>query len=309
MIYTVTLNPALDYVVKVPDFKPGAVNRTAEEAIYPGGKGINVSVILSRLGAKNTALGFAAGFTGAEIERLAAKYGCGCDFVWVQNGLSRICVKVLSGEETELNGQGPAIAPKELSALFDKLAAVRDGDMVVLAGSIPAALPADIYEQMLERLSDKAVTLAVDTTGKALKRTLPYRPFLIKPNLQELGALFNATPRGDEEIVGLAERLVQLGAQNVLVSLGGDGALLVTKAGEAYRALPPKGTVVYTVGAGDSMVAGFLKGYAESGSCKDALALAVAAGSATAYSPWLAEREDILRLRALVTVDTLQTLT
>ncbi len=305
MIYTVTLNPALDYVVKVPDFKPGAVNRTAEEVIYPGGKGINVSVILSRLGARNTALGFAAGFTGEEIRRLAAKYGCACDFVTVQNGLSRICVKVLSGEETELNGQGPAIASNELSVFFDKLAAVKDGDTVVLAGSIPAALPADIYEQIIARLSGKAVTLAVDTTGEALKRTLPYSPFLIKPNLQELGALFNTAPNGDEGIIGCAKRLVQLGAQNVLVSLGGDGALLVTKSGKAYRALPPEGTVVYTVGAGDSMVAGFLKGYAESGDDRNALALAVAAGSATAYSPWLAGREDILRLRALVKVDAL----
>ena len=305
MIYTVTLNPALDYVVKVPDFKPGDVNRTEEERIYLGGKGINVSIILSRLGMDTTALGFTAGFTGDEIERVLGTLGCKAAFTRVKSGVSRICVKVLAGEETEINGRGPSVSAEELDALFISLSKAGKGDTVVLAGSIPASLPRDVYNRMLELLAGKGVYTVVDTAGEALLNTLQYKPFLIKPNLRELSELFHEIPCSGGEMTTCAKKLIQAGAQNVLVSLGGDGALLVTQSEGAYRCPAPKGKAVYTVGAGDSMVAGFVKGYSEHGSYREALALAVAAGSATAYSPWLAEREEIVRLREQVTVERL----
>lgn len=305
MIYTVTLNPAIDYVVKVPDFKPGDVNRTQEERIYPGGKGINVSIILSRLGMETAALGFTAGFTGKEIERVLAELGCKTAFTKVKSGVSRICVKVLAGEETEINGCGPSVSPEELDALLESLSNAGKGDTVVLAGSIPTSLPKDVYNQMLERLGGKGVYTVVDTAGEALLNTLKYKPFLIKPNLRELSELFHEIPCSGGEMLTCTNKLIQAGAQNVLVSLGGDGALLVTQNEGAYRCPAPKGKAVYTVGAGDSMVAGFIKGYSENGSYSEALALAVAAGSATAYSPWLAERDEILRLREQVSVERL----
>lgn len=299
MIYTVTFNPSLDYVVQVDDFAVGEINRTRTESIYPGGKGINVSLVLQNLGLPSVALGFTAGFSGAEIERLLQEAGCRCDFIAVKAGYSRINTKIISGAETALNGQGPQLSEAELAALFNKLRRLTQDDVLVLAGSIPASLPDNIYEQILELLQPVGTRVVVDATGDLLLKVLKYRPFLIKPNHEELGEFFGRGPLlTEEEILAAAQKLQQQGARNVLVSRGANGALLLDENGKLHKQASPKGTLVNSVGAGDSMVAGFLAGYLQTQDYDAALRLGVAAGSASAFKAWLATREDVEKILA-----------
>ena len=299
MIYTVTFNPSLDYVVQVDDFAVGEINRTRTESIYPGGKGINVSLVLQNFGLPSVALGFTAGFSGAEIERLLQEAGCQCDFIAVKAGYSRINTKIISGAETALNGQGPQLSEAELAALFNKLRRLTQDDVLVLAGSIPASLPDNIYEQILELLKPVGTRVVVDATGDLLLKVLKYRPFLIKPNHEELGEFFGRGPLlTEEEILAAAQKLQQQGARNVLVSRGANGALLLDENGKLHKQASPKGTLVNSVGAGDSMVAGFLAGYLQTQDYDTALRLGVAAGSASAFKAWLATREDVEKILA-----------
>lgn len=298
MIYTVTFNPAIDYVVRLNDLKFGSTNRNKSEEIYFGGKGINVSMVLKELGISSKALGFVAGFTGDAIEKEVQKTGIDTDFVHLESGFSRINVKIKAGEETELNGQGPEISKEDLDEFFDKLIEVKDGDTVVLAGSIPGSLPNDVYEQILERLKDRKVQTVVDATGDLLRNVLKYRPFLIKPNKEELGDLFGITIQNVEEIAEYATKLQAMGARNVLVSMAGDGALLIDETGRKYFCPACEGEVRNSVGAGDSVVAGFLAGLQE-GDYEYALKLGCAAGSATAFSDGLAKRENIFTLQEI----------
>ena len=299
MIYTVTFNPSLDYVVQVDDFAVGEINRTRTESIYPGGKGINVSLVLQNLGLSSVALGFTAGFSGAEIERLLQEAGCRCDFIAAKAGYSRINTKIISGAETALNGQGPQLSEAELAALFNKLRRLTQDDVLVLAGSIPASLPDNIYEQILELLQPVGTRVVVDATGDLLLKVLKYRPFLIKPNHEELGEFFGRGPLlTEEEILAAAQKLQQQGARNVLVSRGANGALLLDENGRMHKQASPKGTLVNSVGAGDSMVAGFLAGYLQTQDYDAALRLGVAAGSASAFKAWLATREDVEKILA-----------
>jgi 1-phosphofructokinase len=296
MIYTVTFNPALDYVVRVDHFALGEVNRTEQERIYYGGKGLNVSAVLSTLGYGNTALGFVAGFTGDEIERRVKGLGFQSDFIRVEKGLSRINVKLKSQEETEINGMGPEITGEDVTQLFEKLDRLTAGDVLVLSGSIPKSINDDIYERIMESLDGRGVRIVVDATKDLLINVLPYHPFLIKPNNHELGEMFGVTLHGPEEIIDYGKRLQKKGARNVLISMAGDGAILITEEEEVFRMGVPKGTVKNSVGAGDSMVAGFIAGYLENGSFEHALRLGSAAGSASAFSEGLAGKEDIMRL-------------
>lgn len=293
MIYTVTFNPALDYVVRLPAFEPGEVNRTGSEDIQPGGKGINVSCVLGQLGVQSVALGFVAGFTGAALEEGLARRGVRTDFIRLPEGLTRINVKIKASGETEINGRGPAIPAGALEELFRKLERLAAGDVLVLAGSIPASLPSDIYQRILARLAPKGVLCAVDATGELLVKVLPYRPFLIKPNGHELGEIFGRTLSTDGEIAECARLLQQKGARNVLVSMAGDGALLLDEGGNVHRLEAFRGKVKNSVGAGDSMVAGFLAGWLEKGDWAWALRLGSACGSATAFSDALATRAEI----------------
>lgn len=295
MVYTVTFNPAIDYVVHADEMTVGSVNRAKSEKIYFGGKGINVSIVLKELGIPSKALGFVAGFTGAAIEQGIAEKGIETDFVHLDNGFSRINVKIKSGSETELNGQGPAIDNRALDELFQKLDNLSDGDTIVLAGSIPDSMPADSYEKILEHLSGKKIRAVVDATKNLLMNVLKYKPFLIKPNNHELGEMFGVTLKTNEEIEEYARRLKDMGARNVLVSMAGDGALLLDENGETHICGVCKGTVKNSVGAGDSMVAGFIAG-SEKGDYEYALKLGTAAGGATAFSDGLAQREEIFRL-------------
>ena len=292
MVYTVTFNPAVDYVVQTDEISVGGVNRSKSEKIYFGGKGINVSMVLSELGVKSKALGFVAGFTGDAIENGVAEKGVETDFVHLENGFSRINVKIKSEKETELNGQGPQIDDKALNALFEKLDKLSDGDTIVLAGSIPSSMPADIYEKILEHLQNKNIKAVVDATKDLLMNVLKYKPFLIKPNNHELGEMFGVTLKTNEEIAEYAQKLKDMGAQNVLVSMAGDGALLLDENGKTHVCGVCKGTVKNSVGAGDSMVAGFVAG-SEQGDYEYALKLGTAAGGATAFSDGLAEKDLI----------------
>ena len=250
MIYTVTFNPSLDYVIQVDDLTLGRVNRTTKEAIFPGGKGVNVSVILSNLGIKSKALGFIAGFTGKQLEKMLTDFGCYTDFIELKEGLTRINVKVNSNEESEINGQGPNISDRAITELFEKLDCLQNGDILVLAGSIPNTLPEDIYESIMERLQTKGVRIVVDATKDLLLNVLKYHPFLIKPNNHELGEMFGVILKTDEDIITYAKKLQEKGARNVLISMAGDGAILITEDGEIHKGLPPKGEVVNSVGAG-----------------------------------------------------------
>lgn len=296
MIYTVTFNPSLDYVVQAEQLIPGEINRTTSEAVYPGGKGVNVSVILSNLGLESTALGFAAGFTGKALQEMLAEFGTKTEFISLAQGQTRINVKINAGQETEINGQGPKITESALQQLFEKLKVLQSGDVLVLAGSIPSTLPENIYERILMCLKDKNVKVVVDATKDLLLNVLKYHPFLIKPNNHELGEMFQTVLTTEEEIIAHAKKLQEKGARNVLVSMAKDGAILLTEDGEIYKKHPQNGTVVNSVGAGDSMVAGFLAGYLNTGSYERALELGTAAGSATAFQSWLAPREDIVKL-------------
>lgn len=289
MIYTVTFNPSLDYVVQVEHFQGDAVNRTSEEHVYPGGKGNNVAVIASNLGMKSRALGFKAGFTGAAMEQMLQEFGCDTDFIALEEGVTRINVKVKSDDEFEINGQGPRIPDEKIRQLYEKLDALESGDVLVLSGSIPNTLPDDMYERIMERLAGTGVRISVDATKDLLMNVLKYHPFLIKPNNYELGEMFGVTLESDDEIAEYARKLQEMGARNVLVSMAGDGAILVTEDGSVLKQLPPAGEVVNSVGAGDSMVAGFLAGYLKTGSYVEALKLGTAAGSATAFTSWLAD--------------------
>ncbi len=296
MIYTVTFNPAIDYVVHADDMQVGAVNRSRQEEVYFGGKGINVSVVLHELGLASKALGFVAGFTGEAIEQGLRADGIETDFIHLEKGFSRINVKIKSGEETELNGQGPEIPEDKLRQLFDQLEQVQDGDTIILAGSIPASLPADVYEQILRHLSGKQVRAVVDATRDLLVNVLKYKPFLIKPNNFELGEIFGVPLKDDvDEIVHYAGKLQKMGARNVLVSMAGDGAVLLDENSGVHACGVCKGTVKNSVGAGDSMVAGFVAG-CETGDYDYALKLGTATGGATAFSEGLAKKELIAEL-------------
>lgn len=293
MIYTVTFNPALDYVVRMDELALGQVNRTVSEDVQLGGKGINVSWVLRELGHENVALGFVAGFTGKAIEDGLAAKGVATDFIHLPAGLTRINVKLKAGEETEINGKGPDISAEALEELYHRLDALGEGDVLVLAGSIPASMPSDVYESILARLEGKKVLCAVDATRDLLVNVLKYRPFVIKPNNHELGEIFGRTLTTDEEIRECAAKLQEQGARNVLVSMAGDGAMLLDENGVCHRLAAHKGKVKNSVGAGDSMVAGFLAGYLDSGDYEQALRVGSAAGSATAFSDVLATRPEI----------------
>lgn len=295
MVYTVTFNPAIDYVVHTGEMKLGATNRSEREEMYFGGKGINVSIVLRELGIDSKALGFTAGFTGEAIEKGLADVGIDTDFVRLESGNSRINVKIKSAEETELNGQGPDIDDKSISALYEKLDELSDGDTLILAGSIPSSLPSDIYERILERLSGKNIRAVVDATKDLLLNVLKYKPFLIKPNNHELGEMFGVELNSDEEIEKYARKLQEMGAVNVLISMAGDGAMLIDEYGKKHRCGVCKGMVKNSVGAGDSMVAGFTAG-AINGDYEYALKLGTAAGGATAFSDGLATKEEITEL-------------
>ena len=295
MVYTVTFNPAIDYVVHMDEMTVGSVNRAKSEKIYFGGKGITVSIVLKELGIPSKALGFVAGFTGVAIEQGIAEKGIETDFAHLDNGFSRINVKIKSGSETDVNGQGPAIDNRALGELFQKLDNLSDGDTIVLAGSIPDSMPSDSYEKILEHLSGKKIRAVVDATKDLLMNVLKYKPFLIKPNNHELGEMFGVTLNTNEEIEEYARRLKDMGARNVLVSMAGDGALLLDENGETHICGVCKGMVKNSVGAGDSMVAGFIAG-SEKGDYEYALKLGTAAGGATAFSDGLAQREEIFGL-------------
>ena len=297
MIYTVTLNPAIDHTVRMESIRYGAVNRAQEGWIVPGGKGINVSILLCRIGMESTALGFCAGVTGELLEQLMIREGCPTELIKIP-GMTRINTKLQAEGETDINTPGPPVPEDAVERLMRRLEALNADDCLVLAGSVPPGLPQDIYSQMIQRVSGQAVPTVVDTEGEALLSALAYRPFLIKPNGDELGAIFKRELQSQEEIVGCARSLQQFGARHVLVSLGADGALLIPERGEPLYCPVPPGRAVGTVGAGDSMVAGFLYGWRKTGSLREALRLSVCCGSATAFSPWLADRESIFQLAA-----------
>ena len=297
MIYTVTFNPAIDYIVRMPEFIAGATNRVNYEQVLGGGKGINVSIVLKNLGIDSTALGFISGFTGKEIIRQLHSFGCKSDFIELPNGFSRINVKIKTNdEETEVNGQGPDIPANAIEELFAKLDKLTAGDTLVLAGSIPKTLPDDIYEKIMARLENRNINIVVDATKNLLLNVLKYHPFLIKPNNHELAEMFNVELNSTEDVVFYARKLKEMGAQNVLISMGKDGALLVTENDEVFASSVAKGEVVNSVGAGDSMVAGFIAGYLKSNSYEEALRLGAASGGATAFSSDLATREFIDKL-------------
>lgn len=296
MIYTVTFNPSLDYIVSVNDFQLGLTNRTDSELILPGGKGINVSTILMNLGIDSTAFGFAAGFTGEEIIREVEAMGIRSDFIKIDSGISRINLKLKNIDGTEINGSGPEISEEKIEELLRKLDILGEGDILVLAGSIPASMPADMYSTIMERLQHKNVTFIVDATKDLLINVLKYKPFLIKPNNHELGELFDVKLTTREEVIPYGKKLQKQGARNVLISMAGEGAVLVAEDGSVYEAPAPKGTLVNAVGAGDSMVAGFTAGWIEKKDYRHAFYMGVSAGSAGAFSEYLATKEEIMDL-------------
>ncbi|MBC5629710.1 1-phosphofructokinase [Clostridium sp. NSJ-6] len=298
MIYTITFNPALDYIVKMDKFELGHVNRTTREDVYAGGKGINVSIVLNNLSVENKALGFIAGFTGEEIERRVREFGCETDFVRLKNGMSRINVKMKADVESEINGGGPDISNEALEELYLKLNALKSGDILVLAGSIPKTLPVDIYERIMKKYGDRGVKFIVDTTGESLLKVLNYKPFLIKPNHHELAELFNVKINSQQEIVEYGKKLQEMGAENVLISMAGDGAILIKSNGEAIYSEVPKGVLKNSVGAGDSMVAGFIAGFIKEEKLEDGFIMGVATGSASAFSEGLATKDKVEELLA-----------
>lgn len=293
MIYTVTFNPSLDYIVSVEDFKPGFTNRTSSELILPGGKGLNVSMVLGNLGITSTALGFVAGFTGEEIVRRIEDMGVRSDLIPVGGGISRINIKLKSIEGTEINGCGPQIGEENVKKLMDRLDSLERGDVLVLAGSIPGSMPDDMYRRVMQRLEGKDVTIIVDATRDLLVNVLEYHPFLVKPNHHELGEIFGVELKTREEVVPYAKKLQSMGAVNVLVSMAGEGAVLAAADGKVHAAPAPEGRLVNGVGAGDSMVAGFIAGWLDRKDYRYAFAMGLAAGSASAFSELLATREEI----------------
>ena len=303
MIYTVTFNPSLDYVVDVENFRPGLTNRTTKEAIYAGGKGINVSIVLKNLGYDSAALGFLAGFTGQEIKRLMEEQGVQADFIEVSEGFSRINMKLRSQEESEINGMGPAIGKQDIEKLYRKLDQLQDGDVLVLAGSIPSVMPESMYMDIMKYLEDKDLKIAVDATRDLLLNVLKYHPFIIKPNNHELGEIFGVEIENKQEVIHYAKELQQRGATNVIVSMAGEGAVFVGEDGSVYESEAPKGKVVNSVGAGDSMVAGFLAGYMNTGDYKEAFKMGVCTGSASAFSEQLATKAEVESIRNLHTFE------
>ncbi|MFW2490286.1 1-phosphofructokinase [Clostridium chromiireducens] len=296
MINTITLNPSLDYIVKVDSFKVDSLNRNQEEQIYAGGKGINVSIVLKNLGVENTALGYVAGFTGDEILRQIRGYGVSCDFIKLNNGFSRINVKLKSDGETEINGSGPEITSEDLKILYQKLSGLTKGDYLILSGSIPNSVPDDIYENIIISLLDKGVEFIVDATKDLLLKVLKYKPFLIKPNHHELAEMFNVELKSDEDIIKYGKKLQEMGAKNVLISMAGDGAILLPENAEAIKREVPKGVLKNSVGAGDSMVAGFLCGYLKNNDIDEAFKMGIATGSASAFSEELATEKEVYEL-------------
>lgn len=293
MIYTVTFNPSLDYIVNVENFELGKVNRTKEETLYPGGKGINVSIVLKNLGYENTALGFLAGFTGEKIQSLLEEQGINTDFITVEEGMSRINVKLHSNVESEINGRGPLISEEDIQKLYRKLDILMEDDILVLAGSIPDVMPKSMYMDIMKYLESKKLKVVVDATNELLSNVLSYRPFLIKPNNYELGEIFKVEIKNIDDVVFYARKLQELGARNVLVSLAKDGAVLVSEDGDVFRQSAPQGVVKNSVGAGDSMVAGFLAGYLEHHDYLNAFKVGICAGSASAFSKELATKEEV----------------
>ena len=296
MIYTITFNPALDYISQVENFEIGKINRTKTEKILPGGKGLNVSIVLKNLAYNSTALGFIAGFTGEELKKQLEDYGVNTDFIKVKKGITRINVKISSKEETALNGNGPEISKEDIQELLDKIEKIKKDDIVILAGNIPKGINNNIYEIICVNLEKNGVTYIVDATKELLTNVLKYKPFLIKPNKEEIEETFKIKVKTTEDIILYAKKLQLMGAQNVLVSLGGDGAILVTNDNNVYFCEAPKGNVVNTVGAGDSMVAGFLAGYLKKQDYEYALKMGVATGSASAFSIDLANINDVEKL-------------
>ncbi len=298
MIYTVTFNPSLDYIVTVDNFTTGRVNRTTTEFMYPGGKGINVSIVLKNLGYDNIALGFEAGFTGEEIIRRISDMGIIHDFIHVDSGLSRINVKIRSDNESEINGQGPAIEAGHINKLYQRFDKLKNGDILVLAGSIPTVMPDSMYMDIMKYLKGRNIKIVVDATKDLLVNVLEYRPFLIKPNNHELGEIFGVELKTRDEVVEYAKRLQKMGAVNVLVSMAGEGAVLVAEDGSIFKTPAPKGVVKNSVGAGDSMVAGFIAGYLNSGNYVEAFKMGVCTGSASAFSDKLATKAEVEALKS-----------
>ena len=296
MIYTVTLNPSIDYVIKVDKLTTGNINRVNEEHVYPGGKGINVTRILKSLDNDNIALGFVSGFTGDYIINSLQELNLKSDFIKVKQGFTRINVKVKSEEETEINGQGPKISEEELNQFYKVIDKLVDGDILILSGSIPSCLDERLYESIMKKVEDRDIKVIVDATKNLLLNVLKYKPFLIKPNNHELAEMFNVELNSTEDVVFYARKLKEMGAQNILISMGKDGALLVTENDEVFASSVAKGEVINSVGAGDSMVAGFIAGYLKSNSYEEALRLGAASGGATAFSSDLATREFIDKL-------------
>ncbi len=293
MIYTVTFNPSLDYIVSVENFQLGLTNRTSSELILPGGKGLNVSMVLGNLGITNTALGFVAGFTGDEIVRRIEEMGVKSDLIQIREGISRINLKLKSIDGTEINGCGPLISEENIQKLMSRLDVLNRGDVLILAGSIPGSMPNDIYRKIMQRLEGKGVMIAVDATRELLVNVLEYHPFLVKPNNYELGEIFGVELKTREEVIPYAKRMQEMGADNVLVSMAGEGAVLAASDGSIHMAPAPKGKLVNSVGAGDSMVAGFIAGWMEKHDYIHAFTMGVAAGSASAFSELLATKEEI----------------
>ncbi len=302
VIYTVTFNPSLDYIVSVKDFRPGMTNRTSSELMLAGGKGINVSIVLGNLGIKSTALGFIAGFTGDEIVRRLHNGGINSEFIKINDGISRINIKLKSIDGTEINGQGPHIDSSHIEQLMNRLRRLESGDVLVLAGSIPAGISYNIYKDIMDMLKDKGVQIVVDATSRLLTNVLEYNPFFIKPNQHELGDIFNVTLNTQEEVIPYALELKKMGAVNVCVSMGGKGAILVADDGNVYKAKAPDGILKNSVGAGDSLVAGFLSGWIEKKDYEYAFRKGVATGSASAFSERLATNGEVNDLIGKVTI-------
>lgn len=296
MIYTVTLNPSLDYIAECKDFTLGATNRTSSEIIYPGGKGINVSIVLSNLGDRTTALGFLAGFTGEHIDSLIKDMGISSRMIRLNEGMSRINLKLKSKEETELNGMGPKISIIDIARLYQKLESITEDDILVLAGSIPPSVSEGLYSDIMERLKEKKIKIVVDATKDLLMNVLDKKPFLIKPNIHELGELFNVKLNSADEALPYALKLKEMGAVNVIISMGKDGAMMVDEYGKSYTMNSPEGKLVNSVGAGDSLVAGFLHKYLETGNYEEAFRYGVCTGSASAFSSALATKEEVEKL-------------
>ena len=296
MIYTVTLNPSLDYIAECKDFTLGATNRTSSEIIYPGGKGINVSIVLSNLGDRTTALGFLAGFTGEHIDSLIKDMGISSRMIRLDEGMSRINLKLKSKEETELNGMGPNISIIDIARLYQKLESITEDDILVLAGSIPPSVSEGLYSDLMERLKETKIKIVVDATKDLLMNVLDKKPFLIKPNIHELGELFNVKLDSADEALPYALKLKEMGAVNVIISMGKDGAMMVDEYGNSYTMNSPEGKLVNSVGAGDSLVAGFLHKYLETGNYEEAFRYGVCTGSASAFSSALATKEEVEKL-------------